>query len=602
MILRSSVDAWVGEAAPTTNRGPAVRLNLTGPGSSERQAFIWFPRRVPAGAKVLSAILRVRLRGAWAGTNTVTATRVTQAWREGTINWNNRPSVTTTNQVAVSVVGGADKQVVEFDVTALMQTVANGAAFYGFRLALTQNVLRALRSSEDPDASLRPELELEWSEAPEAPDRLSPEGGDAVSISKPLLDWRFTDKLGTGDGTQQASSQVQISTSTDFTAPEYDSGKVANTESQWDLAATAYAGVADGATRYWRVRVWDGDDNESEWSATAEFHRDSPGTLVIDSPGATVPETTPPVSWTLTGATQERYRVTLFRVESSGALTQLWTTMATSTDDAVTPASGHIVTGPTYRVRVEVWDDVDRVSDEHLTEEQDFTYVRDGTPDSPTDLTASLVAGSNAVLLTWQRSSMPDYFALRVDDVEVSDRIEPSDVFVSGTTYSMEYWGSTPRVEHTYEVEAVVQSGLGDPYLHSAPNTVVSATTRPVGIWLVDTDDDLAVRIAGDAPAEASIPESGATHIVIGSKRPVRITDAVRGYAGALSGLVLSIAERDDFLTLKERDKQLTLVLGDLVIPIRMEEASAIPTPTPGDVRFEVRFNFFQDGPPWPVG
>ena len=764
MILTSVVDAWANEAKPGINYGPVARLWVNGgAGGNDRQTYIWFPNKVPANAKVLSAVLRLRLYGAWASTNNITIQRITTKWAESTLRWNNRPTTTTTNQEAVAIVSGVDKQLIEIDVMDMMQDVANGGAFHGFRITLTQDVSRSFRSGEDANVAYRPTLEIEWSEAPDPPDRLSPDGGQVVSDDSPLLDWRFTDKVGTGTGSLQSSSQVQVSSTNDFVGDiDYDSGKIANAESQHDLganlltknqsdietnttglqaisnaaiarvtsqffegvaslqitasgagnvdagqnsanrstvvegrtySASAYirpnsttrniricidwynaggsiisttvgadvaevaatwvrasvTGVApalavtarmfvrvmsaaggeihfadalqleqaDAATAwrpawtvsllpdagilYWRVRVWDGTDNASEWSESADFRRDDPGSLTINAPGATVPETTPPVLWTLTGETQEKFRVTLFRIETDTTLTQLWQASELGASNTITIPSGFLVTGSTYRVMVEVWDNEPRVGDEHLTKTQDFTYVRDGTPNAVTALTAVAVQGAPAVTLTWTRSVTPDYFALKVGGVEVTDRIEPGDVFVSGTTYSMTYWLAKPRTTLTFEVEAVTQSGAGNPYLHSDGNATATAKTDPVGMWLVDPADNVAVNIVGKESADFAIGESAVTHYVRGSKVPVRITDVVRGYEGPIKGQVLGATERDDFLELKSRRKVLYLIVGNLSIPIRMEDASCTPTSVPNDQVFSVGFNFFQAGAPWPV-
>lgn len=605
MILKSVVDTHAREANPATEYGGLARLWVRGTaGSAAKYAYIWFPKQVPIGAKVLSAVLRLRLSGAWSGTNNLTAKRITQKWKEGTLNWNNKPTVTTTNQEAVTVTGGVDKQLVEFDVTDIIQDVANGGGFFGFRIELSQNVDRAFRSGEDALEIYRPQLELEWSESPDPPDRLAPDGEDAVSTDSPLLSWRFSDKVGTGDGALQESSQVQISADpADFAGtPDFDTGKVANDLSEYDLTLDGpWDGslLPDAATLYWRVKVWDGTDFESDWSEIAEFQRDDLGSLVIDEPGATVPETTPPVIWTLTGETQGRYRVTLFRIEADLDVTQLWQIADVGTDNSVTIAPGFLVSGSSYRVQVEVWDDVPRVGDEHLTESVDFTYARDTTPDAVETLSAATVSGSPEVVLTWTRTVAPDYFALVVDGVEVLDRIDPADFLTVPNTYEMGYWGATPREEHTYEIEAVVlDSGI---YRHSGPNPEVEAITKPVGIWLVDEADSTAVQIVGKESAEFGINESAATFEPVGARALVRITDIVRGYRGPVKGQILGASARDSFLELKRRRKNLTLVVGDLAFPIRMEEAACTPTASPGDLVFVISFEFFQSGPPWPV-
>lgn len=605
MIVPASVDSHVREAQPAANFGSGGLLWLNGgTGGNDRQAFIHFARPFPLGATILSATLRVYLAAAWSGSNTVTARRVTGTWQEARVNWNNRPATSATHTPSAAVTDGVAGDVVEIDVAAMLQAVSDGGAWRGVRLELTQNVDRSLRSSETANPNLRPTLEIEWSEAPQAPDRLAPSGGRAVSAAKPLLTWRFADRLG---DTTQASSQVQISDdSEDFSSPEYDSTKVANTESEWDLADTAYAGLADDDVRYWRVKVWDGTDLESAWSDPVEFTRKTHGTLTLLSPGATVDETTPPVTWTFTGRTQEAWEIELteipiglFPVGSAPVRLLYKVPRHPGTETSHTLPPNLIKTGGTYRVVLRVWDTLDRQAmagdADHVAEAEEFTYERDGGPDPVTALTAEVIGAR--VLLTWERSAIPDYFALTVDGEEVLDRIDPTDVLEeagSPNVFALSYWGAVPRVSSTYEVEAVVQDAPEDPLLHSDGNATATAATNPLGIWLADPDDDTAVMIAGADPASLAIGESGTTHYLVAKPAPVRLTDTLRGYEGEVSGTLLSGAERDTFLELKARLKELRLIVGDLSLPVFLEEVGVAPTPSPGDLSYPVSLRFFQ--------
>jgi hypothetical protein len=275
----------------------------------------------------------------------------------------------------------------------------------------------------------------------------------------------------------------------------------------------------------------------------------------------------------------------------------------TSTDTSVTLPAGLLYTGILgIKIEVRVWDTVDRQSipgdPAYLSVTSgNVTYSRSGAPAAVPTLTAALSPTSTApgVLLTWTRSVQPDYFSLRVDGVEVLPRIDPTEVFVSGTTYSMVYWGATPRVAHTYEVEAVVISGGHTQ--HSSGNATQTLTTNPTGAWLIDPDDDTAVNIRGpNDSSEFGIGEIGTTYDVAGSRKPVRIVDSIRGYEGTISGNLLSKADRDTFLALKGRITTLQLVISDLNFPVVVEEASASPTQLAGDRMYGCSFGYFQVG------
>lgn len=92
------------------------------------------------------------------------------------------------------------------------------------------------------------------------------------------LDWDFFDSE---DDITQTAYQVQVALDAGFTSPvQFDSGKVTNpaTERSPEISSTPVHefddGEADGDGQlafdtdyYWRVQVWDSDDNTSDWVA-----------------------------------------------------------------------------------------------------------------------------------------------------------------------------------------------------------------------------------------------------------------------------------------------------------------------------------------------
>ena len=602
MIITTGVDAWIDQDRPAANYGQTTKLWLNGGGGSDQcYAFIFFARPFPPGVTVLSAILRLRLGESWGGAQTLTAKRIEERWKANRINWNNRPATSALNAASVNVSALPAGSVVEIDITDLMGDVSAGAKWQGIRLELSTDSNRALCSSDWADAARRPELEIEWSEAPDAPTNLAPSGGRAVSATKPLLTWQFVDNAGS---TVQASSQVQVSTTPDFTSPSFDSGKVANTLSAFDLAATAFSPLANSVARFWRVKVWDGTDLESAWSETQEFRRENHGTLTLTSPEASpanyVEETTPPISWAFSGRTQEAFEAILYRVGDGGVLTEL-TRQAkmVSTEVEWEVPAGILRTGDLYRVAVRVFDTIDRQAmagdPDYVEAGGDFSYVRAGTPAPVTALTATPEGAR--VTLTFSRSPQPDYFAIRRDDLEVLDRVEPSTILVSGSNYRLEFWEAKPRVSHTYEVEAVVDdAGV---LKHSDGNATAEAITNPIGIWLADSEDSLAVFIAGKEKASMAVGQGGATFDPIDSRAPVRIIDSVQGYEGSIAGILTDWEEvsakqwRDRFLELYGRLKVLRLIMGDLNIPVEIGPVSALPASS-GDRAYDVSLEFAQ--------
>ena len=598
MPLASS-DAHVRRAAPASNAAAAARLLLRGAGTSnDEYAYLHFTPPFPSsGATILAASLHLFRAGAWTGTKTVNVRRVTGTWGESNVNWNNKPAVDTAFATTPAN-AGADNSEIVVDVTAIMQAVANSAPYFGLRVDVTQDAEVAVRSSEAGTSALRPRLDVVWSAPPDAPDKLSPDGNDAVSKTQPLLVWQAA---------EQTSYQVQVSTASDFSTLSLDTGKTAGGTTALDTSLTSLPAVATGSSRYWRVRVWNDADVVSAWSAAAQWQRQPLAALAITSPGATTPVTAPQVAWTF-GATQTRWQVTLWRVEANGSRTVLWKALGADATLAQTVPYGLIKTGVSYLVGVSAWDGVSRSNDEHATATQAFTYVRGGGPAPPTGLAAAAyIAGetgaSPAVVLTWQRATPPDYWSLRVGGVEVDTTIDVAACSTGGTGYRMVWWGLVPRRTVTVEIEAVVE-GTGA----SGPNPTVSVTPNPVGIWLVDdsspgaTSGD-AVQLLGDDAADLAIGETATTYDPVGSQVPVRITDSVRGYEGSVSGYVTTSAARDTFLDVKASaaTTPMRLILSDVSIPVWLEAVYARPTPLPLEQQFECGFAFFQVGEPWPV-
>lgn len=596
-------DAWVNEAKPSLNYDKTNKLRVRGTGTSAQQyAFLFVAPPFPPSATVISATLTLHTAAAWSGTSILTAKRVTETWKEHHVTWTNKPDVSATNSAAATVTDASAGDSITLDIADMLNDVSSGSDWFGIRLELDDDAERQLVSSDNPTASERPTLDIEWRELPEAPVNLVP-NDQHVSVTSPVLSWQFSER-GSSDAQTQASSQVQIHSTSDFTTPDYDSTKQANTESQWDL--TGEDTLADAETVFWRVRVWDDNDAVSDWSDTSTFTRTVKGTLTLTNPPAapsnTVDDLTPPITWSLSSATQEAYALSLYRVDGGTRTLVHSVPMTVSTDTSYTlPVLSSeyqygVVSGGTYEVVVTVADDVDRVytpGDSPVYQvSREFTYVRNGTPDPVTTVTAT--ASDAKVTVAWTRSATPDYFSLRVDDVEVMPRIDPADVLVSGTSYEIDYWGAKPRVSTTYEVEAVVDSA-GD-LQHSDGNDTDTAETSPVGLWLADPDDGKAVQVLGAEGLELEIRVVGETFDVIGSRKPVRITDVVGGYVGSVAGFLGTKTDRDDFLELAGRLKELRAVLGDLNLPVTLTEIATQPMPLPNDRLWEVSFGLLQAG------
>jgi len=96
--------------------------------------------------------------------NASTISRVISPWNEHTINWNNKPSVSSQNQINISTSTYATQDYLDINVTALVNDMMlNSNSSYGFSIQLQNEQIykRMLFASGDhPDTNLHPKLEI----------------------------------------------------------------------------------------------------------------------------------------------------------------------------------------------------------------------------------------------------------------------------------------------------------------------------------------------------------------------------------------------------------------------------------------------------------
>ena len=606
VLVRNARDTHDNQLAPSVNYSKIERVVLRGNSGQSIYAYLYFSRPFPLGVTVLSATLRLYQADAFPASRTIIAKRITASWDVSRLNFNNRPAVTTTGQNSVTKAASPAGTEWAFNVQPIMQAVADGAAWWGIRLELTTAASARFWSTEyAANPALIPTLEVSWSDAPDAPSTLAPSANRAVSVAKPVLRFDFTDV--SGDTSLQAV-QVQINPTDVWTAPAFDSGVVATSEPQLDLNTTAYAGLANGASTFWRVRVQDGAGLWSAWSTSAQFRRVNKGVLTITNPAVApnnfVEEPTPPIAWTFTGATQQAYQVAISK--TSDPWNYLWVAnKKTATDTSITPPSGIITeNGTSYRLSVYIQDTVQREStpgdDVTVVDRRDFTYNLTGTVTAVPTLTVTGQSPYPWAQLDWTRATAPDSFVIVRDGKVIRDNIAPADVLVSGTSYRFVDRTAHPRRNTVWEVRAVVNGKT------SSGNATATRRLEPIGIWLSDEARSLNVGIMGrdgHADFDAEMVEAGENINVLGSSIPRRITQALGGYQGTVSGALVSDAPASGVTAQQARDVLMELkryagrprwlTLGDMTIKVVIHNVSVVPSPHP-DVDFDVSFAFFQ--------
>jgi hypothetical protein len=264
--LRVTWATWVSQSAPTSNYFKKTGyLAVNNQSSHYKFAYLWFANPFPrTGANVLSAKLTLRTRKV-TGSGTVNLgvdLATPYPVGIGSMNWNTRASAAGHKVQMTKSAPLAENAAWTFDVTEMMQTVGSGYGFNGFIISTTNT--RDINIQGNMSAALDPVLEVEWTEAPLAPDQLAPSTGQATGVALPVLRWSFWDHAG---ATGLGAAHVQVASAEDgFGSPLWDSGSLPLTETQLDLSATDCPAPAADTLRWWRVRNQDSAGLWSAWS------------------------------------------------------------------------------------------------------------------------------------------------------------------------------------------------------------------------------------------------------------------------------------------------------------------------------------------------
>lgn len=581
-------------AQQSTNYSTSAVLALrTGGTGGTLYSYVYFG--LPAGLRgstVVSATLRLRNTEDQSGSRPVTLKKVTQAWYLSKITWKVSPTVSATDSKAITLSSPVKDTEWAFDVTSHLQAVADGTLYYGWRLEMASTALMYFYSSQNKSA-FKPVLDIVWSTPPSAPSQLSPSGNRAVSVDKPTLRFNFGDATGS---TSLTAVQVQINTTNTWTSPVFDSGTVATDAAQLDLTATAYAGLAANASVYWRVRTQDDIGQWSPWSAAAQFKRLTKGTLVMDNPpiGGNVTEPTPPILWTFTGRTQKAYQV---YVKYNGAVVSDSGKVTGTTTSYTVPAGVIKADGMAYVFGVRIWDDQDREVTPNDPAWVEITrtanYVFDATTDPVSSVSAVAQSPNPGVRINWSRATAPDSFVLWRDGKIVYATISPALYNTGSTTYSILDPLPSPRKNHGYIIQAVVNGKA------SLSNPVAHATPEPRGIWLSDPARNINVCLLGVDEGTWSMREDSAVFAPLGGSKSHVVTQSLGGYEGQITGLIM---DYDNVLCDVEEQKlwdlkstpgaTYVLTLSNVAMNVVISNLEITPTPAQHTEK-KVSFKFY---------
>lgn len=453
VTVRNAVDTWTDAARPTKVIKQTSRLNLQTGSGVTKYGWLFFTLPFPRGAVITNATLRMYNAAAMTGSHTLSVRRAASKWSVNTIKDSTAPGVTGSTGTLTQTGAAANTQWA-VDVTALMQEVSSGAAWYGFRLSTGSSSLEKWYATEDPSRDYRPVLIVSWSVGPEEPDTLRPSDGLAVAVTKPVLTYNFIDADGADD---LMAHQVQIGVDEATTnagvpgANLYDSGWVTTNLPQFDPTISAvnnnvptnWPGLTDGgASWWWRVRAKDESGVVSPWSDAVEMKMVSQGALTI-TPTDYIWEGSPTFTLALAGHTLKSCRLEIYKTSSPNTL--LWSS-GKQTSGVINVPFG-IIDDPTaqYIIKGYVWDEVNRVATvgqtvwTAVTQTLAVNFDNAVTPVSGLNFTSDPLFP--IAVLTWTRAAGATQFQiLRSEDGGTTwhyvDEIEESDANVGGTNYS----------------------------------------------------------------------------------------------------------------------------------------------------------------------
>ena len=588
--LTRPVDTTTLASAPAKAHSGLSWLETT---ASAAYAWLYWPVPFQRGATVVRATLVLHSYQAPAASRTITVRRAGSAVNYSRMTWANQPAGDGATATASSSTSGPAQEW-RIDVTALMQEVAAGAFWWGFRLTSSSTVPLRWHSTQSPYESSRPYLEVEWSEEPDAPGDLAPSGGLAVSTPKPVLRWVAGD-AGTVD--EQSALHVQTSTTANFATVAWDSGVVLSALPELDLADTSFPGFT-GTASYWRVRVRNKAMLWSDFSdAAAARYVDRGLVTILEPSGSTLMDSTPVVRWSFSG-TQAQYQVVVQRGDQ--VRTPVWDSgLRKGTDQALTVPSGILRDDKTYTFTVRVWDDVARASvpgAPAYRQASKAVWFDDDLAVPPlTSVSASPRGETPFVDVRVTYTSTPDAVEI-VRDHLILARLDPLEHEVEPGVIEWADRSCPPLVEARYKVRAVVNGRRSKP-------VSTWATSRPVGVWL--TTDTQAVCLSGVDQGSPTLGARESVHEV--GDRVVVITDALRGHEGDWSGTLhsdLSIARgvtakewRDAFMAIRRNPAGARLHMGPVNVPVTLSQMVVRAHPHP-ELSYEASFTYYQSPGP----
>ena len=584
-VIRRGHDTFIESAHPDREHGDSKYPQVV---SAAARTLLFMPLEGVKGRTILSATLTGRVRNAFPA-QTLTVQAISEKWSAAWANWNKQPAVLTPS--ATLAVGAlADGASFEVNITALVQTVANGGDHFGWRIKTDSTTGGRFYGFDSGDDSWT--LTVVTSDAPQEPTTLYPAGG-VVGIPVWTVSCDFTDL---GGSTDMSAIQVQVDNYGDADTPDYDSGWVPSTVPELDLSRTDLPGgifdgiIAAGLSMFWRVQVKDGDGLASGWSDWVEVTYIPKPNLVLDNPASGIlADATTTISAHITTGTLQAWEVriadgddktaTRYQAKRDGSGTAIACDLPVKNDDGdrVFKDDG------TYWLLVRAWDRLDRLrggaGDPPYVESWTQVTFDDDLALSPVStLNVSQIGDTPRVRLSWSRTAgAADGWAIYRDD-ERLDRVDAADITASGGSYEWIDDSATPNRWHTYKVKAVTNG------VQSVAGPLASIRPEVDGVWLLSPQGD--VVFEGEGIGGLRSADRRATYSLPNQPYDVDIVGAIGGIAGTFAGTIDVREDRPDvdearriIRAIRRKPTQtVRLVYANRSIPVLLRDPGADPS------------------------
>jgi hypothetical protein len=159
------------QSTPTSHELGAAEWTYNGQNIGIRAAFKFDLSSMPSNAVIISAKLSLysnpnalngdHVNPNYGTDNSMFIQKITTSWDAATVNWIHQPATSNTNQISIPATTLPTLDLIDIDVTKLVNDMVTNNSNYGFMIRLQNEILynsRIFCSSKYPDATKHPKL------------------------------------------------------------------------------------------------------------------------------------------------------------------------------------------------------------------------------------------------------------------------------------------------------------------------------------------------------------------------------------------------------------------------------------------------------------